>query len=107
MNRGARKKRTSARSSRFDGASTGEAEDMDGEDEAQSTPSSVLWERYIEQSIFVDISDDDSLHFSDMQGAFTVQLSQGSGAHKSLQLTGKLQPTYIKNTSFISDFKAK
>ncbi|XP_073786050.1 protein AKNAD1 isoform X6 [Danio rerio] len=87
MNRGARKTRTSARSSRFDGYSTGESEDMDGEDEAHSRPSSVLWERHIEQSIFVDISDDDSLHFSDMEGAFNVQLLQGSGVPESPQLT--------------------
>ncbi|XP_050982301.1 microtubule organization protein AKNA-like isoform X2 [Labeo rohita] len=86
MNREARKTRKSARSG-FDGASSGEADDMDGEDDAHSRPSSVLWERHIEQSIFVDISDDDSLHFSDMQGAFTVHLSQGSGVPESPQLT--------------------
>jgi len=77
--------------SRFDGASGGDAEDMDGEDDAHSRHSSVLWERHIEQSIFVDISDDDSLHFSDMEGAFTVHLSQntGAGAPDSPRLTGK------------------
>ncbi|KAK2900554.1 hypothetical protein Q8A67_008669 [Cirrhinus molitorella] len=85
MNREARKTRTSAQSG-LDGASSGDAEDMDGEDDAHSRPSSVLWERHIEQSIFVDISDDDSLHFSDMQGAFTVHLS-GSGVPESPQLT--------------------
>ncbi|KAK7163594.1 hypothetical protein R3I93_007600 [Phoxinus phoxinus] len=73
--------------SRFDGASAGDPEDMDGEDDAHSRPSSVLWERHIEQSIFVDISDDDSLHFSDMQGAFTVHLSQDTGAPGSPKLT--------------------
>ncbi|XP_039513463.1 uncharacterized protein LOC120468901 isoform X3 [Pimephales promelas] len=75
--------------SRFDGASGGDAEDMDGEDDAHSRHSSVLWERHIEQSIFVDISDDDSLHFSDMEGAFTVHLSQntGAGAPDSPRLT--------------------
>lgn len=76
MNREARKTRSSA-------------EDIDGEDDAHSRPSSVLWERHIEQSIFVDISDDDSLHFSDMQGAFTVHLSQASGVPESPPLTGK------------------
>ncbi|XP_016319980.1 uncharacterized protein LOC107671582 [Sinocyclocheilus anshuiensis] len=86
MNREAPKTRTSARS-RFDGASSEETEDMDGEDDAHSRPSSMLWERHIEQSIFVDFSDDDSLHFSDMQGAFTVHLSQGSGVPENPQLT--------------------
>ncbi len=88
MNREARKTRSSARSA-LDGESAGDAEDMDGEDDAHSRPSSVLWERHIEQSIFVDISDDDSLHFSDLQGAFTVHLSQASGVPESPQLTGK------------------
>ncbi len=89
MNREARKTtRRSARSA-LDGASEGDAEDMDGEDDAHSRPSSVLWERHIEQSIFVDISDDDSLHFSDLQSAFTVHLSQASGVPESPQLTGK------------------
>ncbi|XP_016396759.1 AT-hook-containing transcription factor-like [Sinocyclocheilus rhinocerous] len=86
MNREARKTRTSSRS-RFDGVSSEETEDMDGEDDAHSRPSSMLWERHIEQSIFVDFSDDDSLHFSDMQGAFTVHLSRGSGVPESPQLT--------------------
>ncbi|XP_048018490.1 uncharacterized protein aknad1 isoform X2 [Megalobrama amblycephala] len=90
MNSDARNTRTSARS-RFDGASAGDAEDMDGEDDAHSRPSSVLWERHIEQSIFVDISDDDSLHFSDMQGAFTVHLSQDTGAPQSPQLTDNVE----------------
>ncbi|XP_059358627.1 uncharacterized protein LOC132096961 [Carassius carassius] len=83
MNREARKTRSSA----LDGAPSGDAEDMDGEDDAHSRPSSVLWERHIEHSIFVDISDDDSLHFSDMQGSFTVHLSQVSGEPESPQLT--------------------
>ncbi|XP_077078463.1 uncharacterized protein aknad1 [Siphateles boraxobius] len=79
--------------SRFDGASARDPEDMDGEDDAHSRPSSVLWERHIEQSIFVDISDDDSLHFSDMQGAFTVHLSQDTGAPESPQLTDNAEPS--------------
>ncbi|TRY81827.1 hypothetical protein DNTS_000530, partial [Danionella cerebrum] len=71
---------------RFDG--TGLGEDIDGEDGAPSRPSSVLWERHIEQSIFLDISDDDSLHFSDLQpDPFTVQLSGVSAAPESPQLT--------------------
>lgn len=94
MNREARKTRSSA----LDGASEGDAEDMDGEDDAHSRSSSVLWERHIEQSIFVDISDDDSLHFSDLQSAFTVHLSQASGVPESPQLTGK---RYLHQIFFI------
>lgn len=103
MNREARKTRSSARSA-LDGESAGDAEDMDGEDDAHSRPSSVLWERHIEQSIFVDISDDDSLHFSDLQGAFTVHLSQASGVPASPQLTGK---RYLHPDEIIFYYKAK
>ncbi|XP_051554351.1 uncharacterized protein LOC127441216 [Myxocyprinus asiaticus] len=92
MSRDARAKRTSAQNG-FDGASVGDAEDVDGEDDAHSRPPSVLWEKHIEQSIFVDISDDDSLHFSDLQGAFTVHLSQGSGTPESLHLTDNAGPS--------------
>lgn len=93
MSRDASQTRTSSRSG-FDGTPAGDA---DGEDDARSAPSSVLWEKRIEQSIFVDISDDDSLHFSDLQDAFTVHLSQGSGAPGSPQFTGKkyLSAQYI------------
>ncbi|KAL2097075.1 hypothetical protein ACEWY4_006282 [Coilia grayii] len=59
------------------------------EDEAEAEveeerPLSVLWERCIQQSIFVDISDNDSLHLSDLQpGSFTICLNQDSPASET------------------------
>ncbi|XP_056600632.1 uncharacterized protein LOC130418476 isoform X3 [Triplophysa dalaica] len=98
MSRDASQTRTSSRSG-FDGTPAGDA---DGEDDARSAPSSVLWEKRIEQSIFVDISDDDSLHFSDLQDAFTVHLSQGSGAPGSPQFTDVTEKGSTESTESIS-----
>uniref|UniRef100_A0A3B1KFF8 AKNA domain containing 1 n=1 Tax=Astyanax mexicanus TaxID=7994 RepID=A0A3B1KFF8_ASTMX len=63
---------------------TGEdREEVEDEAGAEKRPS-VLWEKYFEQSIFVDISDDDSLHMSDLQGSFRVHISQ----HEESENTG-------------------
>ncbi|CAB1326670.1 unnamed protein product [Coregonus sp. 'balchen'] len=45
-----------------------------------SFKSSVLWEKCIQQSIYVDLSEDESLHFSDLEGSFKVNLSQAESA---------------------------
>ncbi|XP_036412776.1 uncharacterized protein LOC118797512 [Colossoma macropomum] len=64
-----------------------EKEDVDDEDHPESGPS-MLWEKRFEQSIFVDISDDDSLHLSDLQGSFRVHVSQDQGSMHSSGNTG-------------------
>ncbi|XP_048103336.1 uncharacterized protein LOC125297186 isoform X2 [Alosa alosa] len=63
----------------------GAPENLDDEAEAdEERPSSILWERCIQQSIFVDISEDDSLHFSDLQpGSFNICLNQDSEVSES------------------------
>ncbi|XP_031416228.1 uncharacterized protein LOC116218485 [Clupea harengus] len=63
----------------------GTPEDLDDEAEAdEERPSSVLWTKCIQQSIFVDISDDDSLHFSDLKpGSFDICLNQDSPASEA------------------------
>ncbi|XP_069367950.1 microtubule organization protein AKNA isoform X2 [Paralichthys olivaceus] len=52
--------------------------------------STVLWEKCIQQSIFVDLSEDESLHFSDLEASLDLHLSQAespaSGA--SIHLSG-------------------
>ncbi|CAB1443027.1 unnamed protein product [Pleuronectes platessa] len=52
--------------------------------------STVLWERCIHQSIFLDLSEDESLHFSDLEASLDLHLSQvespASGA--SIHLSG-------------------
>nr|XP_046215454.1 uncharacterized protein LOC124041661 [Oncorhynchus gorbuscha] len=55
-------------------------EDSEAQRRASSPQSSVLWEKCIQQSIFVDLSEDESLHFSDLEGSFTVHLSQAESA---------------------------
>lgn len=51
----------------------------------------VLWEKCFQQSIFVDLSDDESLHLSDLEGSFTLHLSQAESAasEASIHLSGK------------------
>ncbi|KAK3534497.1 hypothetical protein QTP86_016576 [Hemibagrus guttatus] len=50
----------------------------DKEDPKECT--SVLWEKRFQQTIFVDISDDDSLHFSHLQSSFTMCVSHDLAA---------------------------
>lgn len=66
-------------------------EDSEAQRRASSPQSSVLWEKCIQQSIFVDLSEDESLHFSDLEGSFTVHLSQAESAvsGNSIHLSGK------------------
>ena len=65
----------------------GDPEESDGDEQG----STVLWERCIQQSIFVDLSEDESLHFSDLEASLDLHLSQAespaSGA--SIHLSGK------------------
>ncbi|XP_047198005.1 microtubule organization protein AKNA isoform X2 [Hippoglossus stenolepis] len=64
----------------------GDPEESDGDVQG----STVLWERCIQQSIFVDLSEDESLHFSDLEASLDMHLSQAespaSGA--SIHLSG-------------------
>ncbi|XP_065133047.1 uncharacterized protein aknad1 [Paramisgurnus dabryanus] len=91
------------------GARAGDAEDA----HARITSSSVLWERRIEQSIFVDISDDESLNFSDVQGAFTVHLSQGSDSPESpkftdnTELSGETEESSTESAESISNERSE
>ncbi|KAK3513279.1 hypothetical protein QTP70_009807 [Hemibagrus guttatus] len=50
----------------------------DKEDPKECT--SVLWEKRFQQTIFVDISDDDRLHFSHLQSSFTMCVSHDLAA---------------------------
>ena len=61
-------------------------EDVQGEDKH-----TVLWEKCIQQSIFVDLSEDESLHFSDLENSLALHLSQAESAasEASIHLSGK------------------
>ncbi|XP_055359565.1 protein AKNAD1-like isoform X3 [Betta splendens] len=54
-----------------------EGSDEDVQEENRST---VLWEKSFQQSIFVDLSEDESLHFSDLEGSLNLHLSQAESA---------------------------
>ena len=64
-------------------------EDIEGQDLSHPPRTAVLWEKSFEQSIFVDLSEDESLHFSDLESSFPVRLTQSAGSEASLQLSGK------------------
>ncbi|XP_035277665.1 microtubule organization protein AKNA-like [Anguilla anguilla] len=66
-----------------------EAEGEDSEDKSVDIerPSSVLWERVIRQTILIDLSDNESLHFNDLQGTFNICLSQDSAPEASFHLS--------------------
>lgn len=65
----------------------GEAEESD---EGEGKPT-VIWEKCIQQSIFVDLSEDESLHLSDLENSLALHLSQAeSGASEtSIHLSGE------------------
>lgn len=65
-------------------------EDVEAQDLSHPPRTAVLWEKCIEQSFIVDLSEDESLHFSDLEASFPVHLSQaGSAASEaSLHLSG-------------------
>ncbi|KAJ8390471.1 hypothetical protein AAFF_G00104060 [Aldrovandia affinis] len=70
--------------------SEAEGEDSEERSEDLDRPSSVLWERVIRQSVFVDLSDDESLHFSDQHGAFNIRLSQDSAPETTFHFSENL-----------------
>ncbi|KAL0966460.1 hypothetical protein UPYG_G00295550 [Umbra pygmaea] len=57
---------------------------------ASSPQSSVLWEKCIQQSFFVDLSEDESIHFSDLEASFTMHLSQAA-LENSIHLSGNVE----------------
>lgn len=61
-------------------------EDVQGEER-----STVLWEKCFQQSIFVDLSEDESLHLSDLENSLALHLSQAESAasEASIHLSGK------------------
>lgn len=68
----------------------GEAEESDEDVQGEDKPT-VLWEKCIQQSIFVDLSEDESLHLSDLENSLALHLSQAESAasDNSIHLSGK------------------
>lgn len=68
----------------------GEPEESDEDLQGEDKPT-VLWEKCIQQSIFVDLSEDESLHLSDLESSLALHLSQAESAasEASVHLSGK------------------
>lgn len=67
-----------------------ESEDSDEDVRGEDKPT-VLWKKCIQQSIFVDLSEDESLHLSDFENSLDLHLSQAESAPSevSIHLSGK------------------
>ncbi|KAM7379239.1 hypothetical protein PAMP_004804 [Pampus punctatissimus] len=78
----------------------GEPEESDEDVQGEDKPT-VLWEKCIEQSIFVDLSEDESLHFSDLDGSLALHLSQAESAvsEVSIHLSGSAELSALDDTS--------
>ncbi|XP_074544743.1 uncharacterized protein aknad1 [Halichoeres trimaculatus] len=66
-----------------------EPEESDKDVQREDKPT-VLWKKCIQQSIFVDLSEDESLHLSDLEGSLALHLSQAESAasEASVHLSG-------------------
>ncbi|XP_047444987.1 protein AKNAD1-like isoform X3 [Mugil cephalus] len=71
-------------------------EDVQGEDKP-----TVLWEKCIQQSIFVDLSEDESIHLSDLDSSLALHLSQVESAESeaSIHLSGSAELSGLDDTS--------
>lgn len=65
-------------------------EEAEDSDEGGRKPT-VIWEKCIEQSIFVDLSEDESLHLSDFDNSLALHLSRAESAasEPSVHLNGE------------------
>lgn len=68
----------------------GDSEESDEDVQGQDKPI-VVWEKCIQQSIFVDISDDESLHLSDLESSLDLHFSKADSfpSEASIHLSGK------------------
>ncbi|XP_035803430.2 protein AKNAD1 isoform X2 [Amphiprion ocellaris] len=78
----------------------GDPEESDEDVQGDDKPT-VLWEKHFEQSIFVDLSEDESLHFSDLESSLALRLSQTESAasEASIHLSGSAELSPLNETS--------
>ncbi|XP_041847365.1 uncharacterized protein LOC121643855 isoform X2 [Melanotaenia boesemani] len=78
----------------------GDTEESDEDVQEEDKPT-VLWEKCIEQSIFVDLSEDESLHLSDLESSLALHLSQAesTASEASINLTGNAELSELEDTS--------
>ncbi|KAI4809870.1 hypothetical protein KUCAC02_018726 [Chaenocephalus aceratus] len=77
-----------------------EGEESDEDVQREDLPT-VLWERCIQQSIFVDLSEDESLHLSDLESSLALHLSEAESAasESSIHLSGSTELSPLDVTS--------
>ncbi|XP_033993124.1 microtubule organization protein AKNA-like isoform X2 [Trematomus bernacchii] len=77
-----------------------EGEESDEDVQGEDLPT-VLWERCIQQSIFVDLSEDESLHLSDFESSLALHLSEAESAasESSIHLSGSTELSPLDVTS--------
>ncbi|KAK1879674.1 Protein AKNAD1 [Dissostichus eleginoides] len=77
-----------------------EGEESDEDVQGEDLPT-VLWERCIQQSIFVDLSEDESLHLSDLESSLALHLSEAESAasESSIHLSGSTELSPLDVTS--------
>ncbi|XP_034051952.1 microtubule organization protein AKNA-like isoform X3 [Gymnodraco acuticeps] len=77
-----------------------EGEESDEDVQGEDLPT-VLWERCIQQSIFVDLSEDESLHLSDLESSLVLHLSEAESAasESSIHLSGSTELSPLDVTS--------
>ncbi|CAJ1072100.1 microtubule organization protein AKNA-like isoform X3 [Xyrichtys novacula] len=70
----------------------GEPAESDEDVQEEDKPT-VLWEKCIQQSIFVDLSEDESLHLSDLENSFALHLSQAESvaSEASIHFSGSAE----------------
>ncbi|XP_034744654.1 protein AKNAD1-like isoform X1 [Etheostoma cragini] len=78
----------------------GQPEESDEAVKGEDKPT-VLWEKSFQQSIFVDLSEDESLHLSDLESSLAFHLSQAESAasEASIHLSGSAELSALEYTS--------
>ncbi|KAM9349925.1 uncharacterized protein aknad1 [Symphorus nematophorus] len=78
----------------------GESDESDEDFQAEDRPT-VLWEKCIQQSFIVDLSEDESLHLSDLESSLALHLSQAESAasEASIHLSGSTELSGLDVTS--------
>lgn len=67
----------------------GDAEESDGDVQGEEK-CTVLWEQCIQQSVIVDLSEDESLHLSDLETSLALHFSpaESAASEASIHLSG-------------------
>ncbi|KAM6948322.1 uncharacterized protein aknad1 [Aplochiton taeniatus] len=76
-------------------------DDLEPQERSSTPHSAVLWEKCFQQSIFVDLSEDESIHLSDLERSFAVCLSQAESApsEASIHFSGNLEFSGLAQSS--------